>query len=149
MEFRIRLFMGMLQLCMVFTYSSLRGNPVSEIEFSQIRDSSFISKGLAWVLLENDRLKFTRNGGKKWRELFNIPKKLKRIVFVSDKIGWGVTIDGRIYQTKNGGENWINTSNLDQNWLEDCVPEQIGFFDSQKGWILAAPYFLFNTIDGG
>jgi photosystem II stability/assembly factor-like uncharacterized protein len=124
----------------------------------------------------NDHVFYTNDGGKSWRDvtppeaLVNAPQQgLSAVSFFSaDGEGW-VTYTSRTTQmTTSQTQKFWHSSNSGQTWqiseialtgfpMDYFVPFQLGFLDSQYGWVIAHVKVetghdlvaAFTTADGG
>ena len=151
---------------------------------SYVRQSKLISPGVGWAILAqpmdhptndgdctNDRLYWTNNDGKNWREITPAPMptlSMRNVFFLDRSHGWILSTDALsevsgapfyLLSTKDGGKNW-QTLQLQRpmfNMNDDYTfPTQLFFIDSLHGWMLwhwaimnSQLNYLLETVDGG
>ncbi len=114
-----------------------------------IRDASFTSAAVGYVLDVRGRLWRTRNGGRNWAELLGVgTRRAYRVTFTDARNGWlavgsfGRDAAGFVLRTGDGGETW----------RPQLVSfERIEALDSSAGtaYALAGSSSLYGTTNGG
>lgn len=114
-----------------------------------IRDASFTSVAVGYVLDVRGRLWRTRNAGRNWTELQGVgTRRAYRVTFTDARNGWlavgsfGRDGAGFVLRTSDGGERWRP---------QLVSAERIGALDSSGGtaYALAGSSSLYATTNGG
>lgn len=131
------------------TFSSIAFAAVESSCKSQLRDMSFVSPTLGFLLLADGSVYTTSDGGTQFTPLTAVPgtpaaggaEQAAALVFTGPKNGFAATTT-RLYRTTDGGVSW--TFVADQLRIN-----RLRFFDAQHGFGIGPAGFFMRTEDGG
>jgi photosystem II stability/assembly factor-like uncharacterized protein len=99
------------------------------------------------VLMMNDRIAVTRDGGQTWQERpSGINEVLMAMTAVDAKTVWALGLAGAVIRSGDAGATWSRVENL------PGAPNQwraVHFVDALRGWIVGAGGRIVATRDGG
>lgn len=97
-------------IALLFNSSYSQGNwqSVNSGVNAYLRDISFISNNVGWVVGHGGTILKTTDSGITWiQQTSNTTKDLYCVDFISDQYGWAGGANGAFLSTSNGGETWV------------------------------------------
>ena len=105
----------------------------------------FVNLSYGWVVLSNESICHTNDGGITWKIQNSNSKGLVSVDFVNENIGWIVGNGGIVLKTINGGQEWITyqISNISTGL------HSVQFINENNGWIVGENGLILHTTNGG
>jgi photosystem II stability/assembly factor-like uncharacterized protein len=133
------------------TFTAVRFTAVESTCRNQLRDLSFVSRDVGYLLLQDGSVFATDDGGTQFAPRTAVPDTAAGggasltpagIVFLNERTGYAAS-GARIFQTLDGGVSWREVARAGA-FLND-----LSFTDGQHGFALGVGGTLLRTDDGG
>jgi photosystem II stability/assembly factor-like uncharacterized protein len=133
------------------TFTAVRFTPVESSCRNQLRDLSFVSSDVGYLLLQDGSVLTTTDGGAQFSPRTAVPEtpaagggaQPRAVAFLDASRGYAATAQGTLYQTLDGGTSWRVVADPRVS-LNDIV-----FVDAQHGFAVGDRGLLLVTVDGG
>ncbi len=133
------------------TFSAVRFTAVESSCRNQLRDLSFVSRDVGYLLLQDGSVFKTTDGGTQFAPRTAVPETAASgsifaspggIVFLDESTGYAAS-GGKLFQTLDGGVSWREVARA------GGVLSDLAFTDGQHGFALGASGTFLRTDDGG
>jgi photosystem II stability/assembly factor-like uncharacterized protein len=133
------------------TFTAVAFTPVESSCRAQLRDLSFPSATVGFLLLSDGDVFTTGDGGATFSRRTAVPgtpaagggTQPRSIAFTTATTGYAATGDGRIFQTTDAGVSWKLVANGNR------TIDELWFFDSLHGYAVGTGGLVLRTDDGG
>jgi photosystem II stability/assembly factor-like uncharacterized protein len=133
------------------TFTSVAFTPVESSCRAKLRDMSWVSADLGFLLLDDGSVFTTSDGGTEFKPRTAVPgtgaaggsARPTSIAFIGPLTGYAATSEGRIFQTLDAGVSWKLVSGPGSGI------NQLSFFDALHGYAVGGGGLVLRTDDGG
>ena len=133
------------------SFTAIRFSPVEAGCRTRLRDLSFVSRDVGFLLLEDGSVYVTRDGGTQFAPLTAVPETRAArglatpggIAFLDASTGYAAS-GGKLFQTLDGGVSWRLVATTGGRTIRS-----IWFADARRGFAVGEGALLLRTDDGG